>query len=242
MEVILVGIVCALLVALVAIALRLNRRGRELALQATRISTLEQRLSEFESRAEEHARKLDESRNKANQAQEELKRARKRLFELEHEKALPAPAAEPEATAATSRLEVETQEARAAARKADEACAQARADLEKARRRIAELEAGLAAAHAAAAAATPAPKPPTAAPDSPADREKLDKTIADLKKKLDAALRKARSDAQVYRVTRSKLDLAMEKIAWLEKKLAPPATPLAPQEAAPKGAPTDPAN
>ncbi|NMB75501.1 MAG: hypothetical protein GYA21_10285, partial [Myxococcales bacterium] len=67
-------------------------------------------------------------------------------------------------------------------------------------------------------------------------------TIADLKKKLDAAQRKARSDAQVYRVTRSKLDLAMEKIAWLEKKLAPSAASPAPEEAAPKSAPTDPAN
>ncbi|HUU00089.1 MAG TPA: hypothetical protein VM425_01470 [Myxococcota bacterium] len=39
-------------------------------------------------------------------------------------------------------------------------------------------------------------------------------------KKLEAARRKARNDEQVYRVTKSKLELAMEKIAALQKTLA----------------------
>lgn len=41
-----------------------------------------------------------------------------------------------------------------------------------------------------------------------------------LAKKLEAARRKARNNEQVYRVTKSKLDLAMEKITALQKSMA----------------------
>ncbi len=55
------------------------------------------------------------------------------------------------------------------------------------------------------------------------DSEQLAKTQQEnqaLTKKLEVASRKARTDSQVYMVTNSKLDLAMEKISALEKVLA----------------------
>ena len=52
---------------------------------------------------------------------------------------------------------------------------------------------------------------------------KLDETnkkLAKLKEKLATADRRLKTDAQVYRVTNSKLELAMEKVAMLEGLLA----------------------
>jgi len=50
--------------------------------------------------------------------------------------------------------------------------------------------------------------------------DELERENGSLAKKLEAARRKARNDEQVYRVTKSKLELAMEKIAALQKTLA----------------------
>ncbi len=50
--------------------------------------------------------------------------------------------------------------------------------------------------------------------------DELERENRSLAKKLEAARRKARNDEQVYRVTKSKLELAMEKIAALQKTLA----------------------
>jgi len=196
-----------------AVAVRRGGRCRRLSEEA---AAARRALQELEQRHEEKCRTLDDAQRKLAKTREEVGRARKKAFELEQQDK------QPEATGNhdAERLQEEAlQKARSEARRAGEEARQAADECTRLRDQVDRLKNELAATR-----------------DRQVERQRQEgeqeKTLQeqvdaltrekqDLERKLKSARRKARNDQQVYNVTRSKLELAMEKIAYLEQKAGP---------------------
>ena len=189
--------------------------------RADRISALLSELADFERRADSYqslsagkSRQTDELRSKLDKTREELKKLKKKAFEKEHsENVYPAPPDEEHELAREEAL----LEAKAETKRLREQAGQANEEVVRMREQANELKAEV----------QDLKKTIENDQDKQAEVKQgessrvgdLEKQVRKLKDKLEAASRRARTDSQVYRVTNSKLELAMDRIADLEKRL-----------------------
>jgi chromosome segregation ATPase len=239
----LLGVVAGIeLVILAWLAMTVARGTRRREAAEQELADERRRAEDLNQRLEEKTRSAEEYRAKLDKARDEARRAKKKVFDKEQEDRQA-----PDEDEETRAREAELLEARAELKRtrevAEQAAAEARAQRESAEKLRLELQdarKSLAekAAQNAPARAPERPRdqdPSAAAGLAEAARSKvagLEAEIGKLQFKLDAAQKKARNDNQVYRVTRSKLDLAMEKLAYLEARLRaqePRSTPAAPE-------------
>ena len=209
---ILAGLAGVLLVAFVLALTMGARRAVQLSELKNKNEELGQLLSAHKTRFDEKCKQIDEFRSKLDRVRDETKRAKKRIFDLEH---------------ATDQGEQNDD----ATREQEEALLEAKAENKAAQKKIALLE------EHKAQTETQLDKLKSELValrrDLDDKKDELEKVkggktgeAAELKKqkrklqeKLDVANRRSKTDAQVYRVTNSKLELAMEKIGTLESRL-----------------------
>jgi archaellum component FlaC len=204
-----------------------NARAREQRAQQLEIQLEEARKSnrELGEQLDARGRQADEIQGKMSKLREEVKKIKKKAFIQEVQDKGPSPTEEAEMDKlqqqTVERLKGETNAFRARAEQALEEAQGLREQVEK-------LQQELSAAKAAPVPKNPEPKEkPTeiaTGPDSAAQLRELERKVKDLDSKLEAARRKARTDSQVYKVTKSKLSLAMERIGYLEKTFGVPST------------------
>jgi peptidoglycan hydrolase CwlO-like protein len=201
------------IVALV-VAIRRGQRGIEIE---TQLAALRRAADEAGAKLDDKSRQADELRSKLDRQRDENAKLKKKL----HQRAQPEP--EPQPDAEIGRVEQELGEARARAKRAEQAAAEAAAEAERLRDQRDKARADKEQAERAAR------QQDEARDERQQGRREelagLRKKVRRLEDKLAAANRRSRTDAQVYRVTNSKLELAMEKITELERRLGAAAEP-----------------
>jgi peptidoglycan hydrolase CwlO-like protein len=167
---------------------------------------------ELEERLEGKSRQVEQLGSQLDRSRDEAKKAKKKAHELEKRGRDSRPSEDTE----LDRIQEEAlQEARTQSSRAREEASQASDECVRLREQVDQLKKEIQEARATLSSRQ--------ADDSRGQKEstqqlkQLQKENRDLKKKLEAAKRKARTDSQVYKVTKSKLELAMEKIQVLEK-------------------------
>ena len=190
--------------------------------RAGRIKELESTLAEKSKAAEEagalkdeKVKQVDELRSKLDKARDEAKKAKKKAFEHEQASRESGP---PEDEQAARADEEALLEAKADAKKFREQAERAAEEAGRARAQADELKAEL--REAKLALEQHEDDLAKARKGEGGQIEELKKKLKKANDKLKAAERRTRNDAQVYRVTNSKLELAMEKITELERQLA----------------------
>jgi len=205
------GVLAIGLTIFVIIAARRGVRIQELIAETAEIR---RSLEGAEQRIEDKARAAEEARGRISQLKEEVKQAKKKAFDLGQKDKGDQPEPEPEA----DRLqELALQEARTEARRSTEEATQAAEDCARLREQVDQLKTELSTAQSKLSS-----RKATVDGQKKEESRKLEKLETEnrnMKKKLEASQRKARTDSQVYKVTNSKLELAMEKIGALEKAL-----------------------
>jgi chromosome segregation ATPase len=205
-----VGAVLCLAAAAV-LAITANRRSKTITELSARLAEGEQRLREARQQFETKCKETDEIRSKLDKLRDEAKKAKKRAFELERvdkEKASVPPAAVPQEDDLLLDTRTQARQAAEAAARATEEKNHALEQLEKVKAELATAKQSLKARHEEALKAERGDSERT---------KRLETEVAALQERLEQARRKTRTDAQVYRITKSKLDLAFEKIASLER-------------------------
>jgi chromosome segregation ATPase len=214
MEIFLGGAAGVLAVGLTVFVIIAARRGLRIQELDNRASELHRKLEAAEQRIGEKNRAVEEAHGKLSQVKSEMKQAKKKAYLLEQKDKGDQSEPEPEA----DRLqELALQEARSEARRsgeeavqAAEECARLRGQVEKLKQELDQLK----------SRETSRKQEADGKKKTETDKLKnLESENRDLKKKLESSRRKAKNDSQVYKVTKSKLDLAMEKIGALEKAL-----------------------
>jgi hypothetical protein len=213
MEAILISVAVLCLAAALILVMISAQRKKAISELNIKLSEIGQQLRESRIQFEAKCKEVDEARSKLDRTRDEAKKAKKRAFDLEQqdkEKTVVPQVAMPQDEDALL-------EARAQARQAMDAAARTNEDKNYALEQIEKLKGELATAkqtlrsrHEDALKAERGESERT---------KKLDSELVELQEKLELARRKARTDAQVYRITKSKLDLALEKIARLEHVL-----------------------
>jgi FtsZ-interacting cell division protein ZipA len=218
MEAILIVVAALCLAAVVILAMTNTRSSKALSELSARLAESEQRLREFRMQLETKSKEADEIRSKHDRFRDEAKKAKKRAFELEQqdkEKATVPPAVTPQDDDILLETRAQAHQALAAAARANEDKNYALEQLEKLKGELAMAKQALKARHEDALKAE----------RGESERHKKFETeVAALQEKLEQARKKTRTDAQVYRITKSKLDLALEKIASLERMLGAPSS------------------
>jgi chromosome segregation ATPase len=216
MEAILIVVAVLCLAAVVILAMTNAKRSKALATVSSRLAESEQRLRESKSKIEAKAKEADDLRSKLDRNRDESKKVKKRAFELEQqdkEKAITPPVVTPQDEDILLEARAQARQALVAAARANEEKNYALGQLEKLKGELATAKQALKARHEDALKAE----------RGESERiKKLDTEVAALQEKLELARRKNRNDAQVYRITKSKLDLALEKIVSLERMLGVP--------------------
>jgi len=225
---------------------RKNRGAGEQRIQglATQLEEAHQENRERLEQLDLKGRQAEETQSKLNKLREEMKKIKKKAFHQEGSDKGPNPAEEAE----MDKLQQET----VARLRAEAKTFQTKTEqgLEEIRRLGEQLEKLRLELSAAKAATAPEPlvakeKPAETTPPAvhPDRLQALERQVKDQDDKLEAARRKARNDSQIYKVTNSKLSLAMERIGYMEKTLAglsPSPAPVRPAPAARKAAPESP--
>lgn len=193
-----------------------RRRNRILQLEKL-LAERESRIREAEERIEGKNRQVEQFSSQAERAREEARKAKKKTHELETR----GRESRPSEDAELDRIQEETLHqarsqaglAREEASRAAEECGRLREQVEQLKKELKETQATLSARRE---------KDTQGQQEGVQQLKQLQDENRDLNKKLQAAKRKARTDSQVYKVTKSKLDLAMEKIQMLEKNAKSP--------------------
>jgi cell division protein FtsB len=170
------------------------------------------RIHELEARLDEKSRQVEQLGNQAEQARGEAKKAKKKAHNLEQQ----GRESRPPEDAGLDRAQAEVlQEARHQASQAKEKASQSQEECGRLREQAERFKQELQEAKSALSSRQDADI--KTQKDSTGQLKRLQKENFELNRKLQSAKRKARTDSQVYRVTNSKLDLAMDKIQMLEK-------------------------
>jgi len=205
-------IAAALFVVMVFVA---TRRSSQIADLERELDEQRSKVLQVESRHEIKGKQTDELRAKLERAKDEAKRAKKKAYDREQEEKSADPEAEDNAERkqeeALLDAKAEAKRQKELAEQAAEAAADARAQAEKLKTENGELKTKLESAEEQMI---------KAARGESGKLGETSKKLAKLKEKLATAERRSKTDAQVYRVTNSKLELAMEKVAMLEGMLA----------------------
>jgi dTMP kinase len=207
-------IIAVLLLGLLGCWLAWRKARSESERLAERLRQAEERLSASEQRAEAKSQQLDQLGGQLQQAREEQGRLKKRLFDAEKKLELLEGEKNRQAAGEPEKL-----------RELEERCAALRAEASKLREQQQEVQEKLRRQQAECESLRARLKElhQQTVGERASDVEKLkalEQECERLRRKLESARRKARNDEQVYRVTKSKLELALEKIAVLEKSLA----------------------
>jgi chromosome segregation ATPase len=204
-----VGLFLVLFVLSTALAVR--RRG-QVQQAEKRLEDHKHQVRELEERLEGKSRQVEQLGTQLDRSRDEIKKAKKKAHDLEKRGRDSRPAEDTE----LDRIQEEAlQEARSQAGKAREEASRASDDCARLREQLDQTKQELKDARAALSSRQADDNRDQQ--DSARQLKQLQKENRDLKKKLEAAKRKARTDSQVYKVTKSKLDLALEKIQVLEK-------------------------
>jgi chromosome segregation ATPase len=172
-------------------------------------------VQQVEERLEKKCRHADGLASQLEKAREETRKAKKRAFDLEQGKAPDQQTAEQKELELVQEQVLEElrdklSAARAEAGQATEEAAELRGRANKLEQELERVRKDLKTRREASIKGK----------SSEGEKLKtLQKENAALAKQLETARRKARTDDQVYKVTNSKLELAMEKIAAMEKAL-----------------------
>ena len=227
------------LAAAIVLATKTSRLGKELAERTSQLAKSEQQLSEAKINYDAKCKEVVEYRSKLDRTRDETKKSKKRAFELTQkdkdtvivpEKVIPKDQKEQrdqseevlqESRAQTHKAIEETKKATEAATKALEEKNAALLQLEKMKSELATANQALQERHEE--------NLKTERVESESVK-KLESELTKLQEKLELARRKSRNDAQVYRITKSKFDLALEKIARLERILEGSSSTPAPVE------------
>ncbi len=205
------GVLAVGLTIFVTIAARRGLRLQELMAE---VSEVRRKLSGTERRVADKARAAEEALSKLSQIKGEAKQAKKKAFMLEQRDKSAESEAEPEA----DRLqELALQEARTEARRSTEEATQAAEDCARLRGQVEKLKTEL--SETQSELSTRKMQTDGQKKEESEKLTKLESENRDMKKKIESSRRKTKTDGQVYMITRSKLDLAMEKIGVLEKTL-----------------------
>ncbi len=204
------AVLAGLFLMMVMIASR--RAGRIDSLE-TELDQLRARAQDAEAKIKDKTRQIDELRSKLNKAKDETKRAKKKAYE----KTSVQPDTGSHSGKEDKELEKQLTEARAEIKllkqklhQQEEQSKEALEQADKLKSKVAELKTKL----------EELENELIKAGKGETDRVvKAEKRAKELDKKLEVANRRLRTDAQVYRVTNSKLELAMEKISELQKRL-----------------------
>lgn len=215
------GLLAVLFVIMAIVATR--RAGR---IQELESSLAEQRKTAEEADAlkDEKVKQVDELRSKLDRARDEAKKAKKKAFDHEQASRSTEPTEDEQAARADEEARLE---AKADAKKYRQQAEQAAEEASRAQTQVDELKAEL--REAKLALEQHEHDLAKAKKGEGGQVEELTKKLKKANDKLKAAERRSRNDAQVYRVTNSKLELAMEKIGELEKQLAKRPPPPSPQ-------------
>jgi len=167
---------------------------------------------ELEERLEGRSRQVEQLGSQLDRSRDETKKAKKKAHELEKRGRNSRPSEDTELDRiqeeALQDARSQASRAREEASQASEECARLREQLDQAKQELKDARAALSSRQA---------DDDRGQKENTRQLEQLQKENRDLKKKLEVAKKKARNDSQVYKVTKSKLDLAMEKIQVLEK-------------------------
>ena len=193
--------------------LAIRRRNRIQELEKS-LDERGRQIREVEGRLEGKNRQVEKLGNQANQARDETKKAKKKVHELEKRGRDSRPSEDEE----LDHIQEEAlQEARSQASKAKEEASRASEESGRLHQQVEQLTKELQEVKANLNSRQDADR--KSQKDSTGQLERLQKDNLELNKKLQTAKRKARTDSQVYKVTKSKLELAMEKIQVLEKNV-----------------------
>jgi len=174
------------------------------------------RIRELEALLEGKSRQVEQLGNQVDRARDEAKKAKKKVHDLEQR----GRESRPSEDAELDRIQAEAlQEARRQAGQAKEEASQSQEECGRLREQANRLRQELQEAKSALSSRQETDR--KTRKDSTGHLERLEKENRELNKKLQSAKRKARTDSQVYKVTKSKLELAMEKIQVLEKNAKP---------------------
>jgi DNA repair exonuclease SbcCD ATPase subunit len=211
MQAVLVIVALLCLAAVVILAMANARRRKDISALVVKLAESEQQLRESTSRVEAKAKEAEDLRSKLDRIRDESKKAKKKAFDLEQHdkgKAITPPVVVPHDDDILLETRTQARQAIDAAARANEEKNQALEQLEKLKGELVTAKQALKARHEDALKAE----------RGESERnKKLESEVAALQEKLEQARRKTRTDTQVYRITKSKLDLAFEKIASLER-------------------------
>jgi chromosome segregation ATPase len=192
-------------------ALAVRRRG-QVQQAEKRLEDQKRQVRELEERLEGKSRQVEQLGSQLDRSRDEAKKAKKKAHELEKRGRDSRPSEDTELDRiqeeALQDARSQASRAREEASQASEECVRLREQLDQAKHELKDARATLSSRQA---------DDNRGQKESAQQLKQLQKENRDLKKKLEAAKRKARTDSQVYKVTKSKLDLAMEKIQVLEK-------------------------
>jgi transgelin len=201
-------------------SLKAAQRKTLLAQLRLQVEKMTQETALLKEQSEERARQLDEIRSKHDQAKEEAKKAKKKAFELVQQMEKESV---PEKETSGKSEEDLLAEARAETHRAKHEAAQAAKEALAAMEQIDKLKEEM---QAAKQTIQVRHEEVVRAERGESERmRKVEEENEALKKKIEVATRKAKTDSQVYRITKSKLELALEKIAYLEKSTGSKSTP-----------------
>jgi hypothetical protein len=205
-------IAAALFLVMVFVA---TRRSTQIADLERALDEQQSKVLQAESRHADKCKQTEELRGKLDRAKDDAKRAKKKAYDRNREEKSADPdaaqTAEREQEEALLDAKAEAKRQKELTEQAAEAATDARAQAEKLKTENGELKTKLESAEE---------QKIKAARGESGKLGETSKKLAKLKEKLATAERRLKTDAQVYRVTNSKLELAMEKVAMLEGMLA----------------------
>jgi chromosome segregation ATPase len=191
--------------------LAVRRRG-QVQQAEKRLEDQKRQVRELEERLEGKSRQIEQLGTQLDRSRDEAKKAKKKAHELEKRGRDSRPSEDTE----LDRIQEEAlQDARRQASRAKEEASQASDECARLREQVEQLKKEAQEAKSALSSRQNADR--KSQKDNSGQLKQLQKENRELSKKLQAAKRKARTDSQVYKVTKSKLDLALEKIQVLEK-------------------------
>lgn len=200
------------LVLFVLAAILAGRRRSQVQLAEKRLEEHRRQIRELEERLEGKSRQVEQLGNQLDRSRDETKKAKKKAHELEKRGRDSRPSEDTE----LDRIQEQAlQDARSQASRAKEEVSQASDECLRLREQVDQLKKEL--QEIRSTLSSRQNNDNRSQKESTQQLKQLQKENQDLNKKLQSAKRKARTDSQVYKVTKSKLDLAMEKIQVLEK-------------------------
>jgi chromosome segregation ATPase len=191
--------------------LNLSKKNDRITELENDFSDKDRSFNELSERFEKKSRQVDKIRNELEQAKEEAKKSKEEAFRLKSFEKTDRTAEEEELDRVQ---EEELMRAKSKAKDTLEELTKLKEENDRLTTQIRDLKQDK--EHERKISAQIGGTPSS---DESKKLQELEKENKELSKKLKSAERKSRNNAQVYKITNSKLELALEKIRYLENKL-----------------------